>query len=86
VSEEIPYDNSFYFRLTSGNLFFTEDKQDFVVKGSLAVKNIHGTKNNNRQEQYCFDVMNSEDDEWVVCAENSEEQQAWICGISETIG
>jgi len=40
---EIPTRDSFYFRLSGTNLYFTETKADMIVLGAIAVKNFGGS-------------------------------------------
>jgi len=57
-----------------------------TIKGSLSVSNIIGTVNSARGVSNCFTILNEEGEGWELCAENSDEKQAWVCGVSASIG
>jgi hypothetical protein len=41
--KDIPAQDSFYFRLTGTNLYYTETKTDMIVLGAIAIKNVFST-------------------------------------------
>ncbi len=63
----IPSEDSFYFRISGDNVYYTETQSDLKVLGAISVDNIMST-NHSDLENDCFTVNNSENDEWHLCA------------------
>lgn len=47
VNPEVPTSTSFYFRLTSGILYYTDSSMDFNVLGAMSIKDVHSASNVN---------------------------------------
>jgi len=40
TNPDIPYKGAFYFRLSKNNLYYTNSKEDMLVKGALSISNV----------------------------------------------
>lgn len=55
------------------------------VLGAISIRNIESTKPSNMEET-CFNVVNTERDEWHLCAETVVAREEWFCAIGELFG
>ncbi len=81
----IPTEDSFYFRISGSNVYYTETRSDLKVLGAISVKNIQST-NPSDLEKDCFTINNSENDEWHICAFSEVEMNEWFCAINDSMG
>ena len=81
----IPTEDSFYFRITGKNLYYTETGSDMQVLGAISITNIQSTGPSELEDD-CFNVQNSEDDEWHLCANTYSEREKWYNAINKAIG
>ena len=82
--KDVPDPDAFYFRLSGTNLYFTETKDDMVVLGTMAIKNVEDVANSDIH-QSCFKVQSKEFDEWDLCALNPAEKKVWFCGMYKAL-
>ena len=81
----IPSEDSFYFRISGANVYYTETEADLKVLGAISVKNIKSTDHSDLEKD-CFTINNSEIDEWHLCASSEEEMNQWFCAINAAMG
>ncbi len=82
---DIPTEDSFFFRITGKNLYYTETSNDMQVLGAISITNIESTSPSDLEDD-CFNVHNSEDDEWHLCANTYSEREKWYTAINKAIG
>lgn len=78
-----PAPDSFYFRISGHNLYYTETDADTVVLGAIAVHNIKSTADG---PPNCFVITDNESDNWTLCTVDGAPTSDWICPISEVLG
>jgi len=68
TNSDIPYSGAFYFRLSKNNLYYTNSKDDMLVKGALSISNVIDASGKLSQiAGWCFRVIDKERDEWTLC-------------------
>lgn len=85
IDKTVPSEESFYFRISGLNLYYTETQKDMIVLGAIAVTNIV-SPSTSALGLNCFRVVNLEGDKWDLCAKDAKEKETWVCGISQAMG
>ena len=83
-----PSENSFWFRLSKRNLFYSHSKSELSTLGTIAVPNllnaeVNPKKNKKANDAFCFFVMDKQSSNWQLCAETASERMQWMCKIKE---
>jgi len=79
----------FYFRLTKNLLYYSINKKDLNVIGSIdiqSVKEITYLLPGDKKDDLCFQVTDSEFSQWNVCTDSNENRNKWICKIKIGLG
>jgi carbonic anhydrase len=73
---------NFWFRLTSDKLYYTQDKLDYNILGSISYTDV---KKNSNDQQNCLTVF-EHSDEWLICAADSNKKMHIYCAIKKNFG
>jgi carbonic anhydrase len=80
-----PSEKFFWFRLSGKYLYYTSDKKDINVLGSILVSKIENIEN--MESGVCFRIVDVEKIKWILCSEKSnEESNSWFCYLQASIG
>ncbi len=55
------------------------------VLGAISISNISSTGPSELEDD-CFNIFNSEDDEWHLCANTYSEREKWYVSINKALG
>ena len=85
-SEYPPTVNSFWFRLSGRNLFYSHMKSNLEVLGSIPTHDIRNAEENTAGNKkamgaFCFYIKDDVHSHWELCAETIAERMEWICKI-----
>lgn len=83
-----PDDEFFYFRLSKRNFFYSETMDSVNALDSLELRYIvsaHTLEDFNRSPN-CFKVKDTKHLDWILCAENKDKRNKWVCKINEVKG
>lgn len=78
-----PTAESFYFRLSGSNLYYTSNDKDMVVQGAISLKNLESIEDEGEADLYCMILRDKEEDDWELCAESPDELKKWNCAIKK---
>jgi len=83
-----PSENSFFFRLSKRNLYYSLNKKNLEALGALPIRGIiiaepNKGKNPKAIDSYCFYIRDKVKFQWELCAESAGERAEWICRINE---
>lgn len=70
----------FFFRLNKDSLYYSNDKEDYNVLGSIefnSVKSIEKAKVDDR----CITIIMNNEVEYMICSEKVEERNQWYCAM-----
>lgn len=74
----------FFFRLNKDSLYYSNDKEDYNVLGSIefnSVKSIEKAKVDDR----CITITMNNEVEYMICSEKVEERNQWYCAMISKI-
>ena len=74
----------FFFRLNKDSLYYSNDKEDYNVLGSIefnSVKSIEKAKVDDR----CITITLNNEVEYMICSEKVEERNQWYCAMISKI-
>lgn len=83
-----PRKRYFWFRLSGKHLYYSMTKNDMNILGDVTVKNIitsYASQSSNN-EMNCFKVVDREDRNFKLCAENEDLRGQWVCTIKDMLG
>lgn len=84
---------NFYFRLTSGHhLYYAASARDMNVLGAIDIKNVLEISDpmspsiTSCGQAFCFEIIDTVNSNWKLCAKNYERAKRWVCGIKLDLG
>jgi len=83
-----PGPHFFWFRLSGRNLYYSINKSDLNVMGTVRVKevsNVNPTKIYS-EEPLCFTVLDEQESKWKLCTQDSSTKVKWVCTMRRTLG
>lgn len=82
-------ETDFYFRLVKNLLYYSVNKKDVNIVGSIEVNDVKensfflpGAKN----DDLCFTVTDTQFIQWDLCTESGELRKKWMCKINVGLG
>lgn len=72
----------FWFRLTPNQLYYSKDKTDYNVLGSIQYT---GASKDNSETRFCFNLLENEN-KYLICAESDEIRKKFFCQIKTNLG
>lgn len=85
-----PYQNSFYFRVSGLNIYYTTSKDDMNVLGAIQIKSIISLQIDSntyvKNIKSCFQVTDKEDIKWKICGDDTKTVNDWIAQIKNLLG
>jgi carbonic anhydrase len=83
-----PDEKYFWFRLSGRNLYYSLNKQDMNVLGSIYLKDIQDMEISKAysDEPTCFFLIDNLDSKWKLCAENMPTKVKWVCRMKTVLG
>lgn len=82
-----PTDHYFWFRLSGKNIYYSINKSDMNVLGSLHLKDVNDVTpmKGYSKEPTCFELTDALDSKWKLCAENQKVKNHWVCAIKKEL-
>jgi carbonic anhydrase len=82
-----PSNKHFWFRMSGRNLYYSTNKEDVNVLGSIRLKAISDVepKKVYADDRFCFKILDVHDDKWTVCPPNMLRKKKWICAIRKIL-
>lgn len=82
-----PSDKHFWFRLSGRHLYYSINKEDINVLGSIAIKSIGDVEEKKpyAEDKLCFKVIDENVNEWKICPQTFQKKAEWICTIREKL-
>lgn len=86
-----PSKREFWFRLSGLNLYYTANKEDINILGSIAIKEIRRAKKHDdvyiaNNITSCFDVKDSDEMKYKLCSFDKIKSLTWYCAIQILLG
>jgi len=82
-----PAIDAFHFRINKKYVYYTESPAEAVVLGAIAVRNIVKIQKTSLLGPKCFQIINTEFDNWELCTTDEEENcDEWICALDTAMG
>lgn len=71
----------FWFRLSGRNLYYSTNKEDINVLGSIAVQTILDLTPSKpyNDDPKCFSVTDTSNEVWKLCTQNMKSKIEWVC-------
>ncbi len=70
----------FFFRLNKNSLYYSSDKEDYNVLGSIEFKSVRLIEKTKIDDRCITIIMNNEV-EYMICSEKVEERNQWYCAM-----
>ncbi len=82
-----PTNLHFWFRMSGRNLYYSTNKEDINVLGSIRIENISDieVKKAFEDDKYCFKILDNYNEDWKICASNMQRKKDWICAIRKIL-
>lgn len=81
---------NFYFQMSNKNLYYSADKNDLNVLGSVPIKRLVDVLTypiTNLEEATCMKLVDKENIvDWKICANDLKTINTWVCNIKNLIG
>ena len=81
-----PNDLYFWFSVNDKNLYYTDNKTSLIVRGNLPLKKLKGVSKERKTDSTCFEVFDSDNTKWKLCAEDQKTRHNWICYLHTILG
>eukprot|EP00340_Litonotus_pictus_P000782 CAMPEP_0170526866 /NCGR_PEP_ID=MMETSP0209-20121228/12265_1 /TAXON_ID=665100 ORGANISM="Litonotus pictus, Strain P1" /NCGR_SAMPLE_ID=MMETSP0209 /ASSEMBLY_ACC=CAM_ASM_000301 /LENGTH=543 /DNA_ID=CAMNT_0010816949 /DNA_START=132 /DNA_END=1760 /DNA_ORIENTATION=- len=81
-----PEELYFWFRISDKNIYYSSSKGSLNVMGSIPLKKLVGVNIERRPNSTCFEVADSDNNKWKLCAETKVIRHAWVCYIKGLLG
>lgn len=83
-----PSNKHFWFRMSGRNLYYSTNKEDINVLGSIRIKSMSDVepKKPYDDDHFCFKVLDSNNDKWKLCPPDYKRKKAWVCAIRKVLG
>jgi carbonic anhydrase len=82
-----PSNKHFWFRMSGRNLYYSTNKDDINVLGSIRIKSISDVepKKIYDDDKNCFKVLDVNSDKWKLCPPDLKRKKEWICAIRKVL-
>jgi len=82
-----PTEFDFYVRLSGKNLFYSANKKDLLVLGSVPLDGLANSEKfkDPQENAICFKVFDKRRFQWKLCAANSKLRNEWVCLIKKIL-
>ena len=57
-----------------------------IVLGAINIRNMDAVNNQTKYGDSCFEIYDQEQDQWDLCADDTDTQVIWYCKIREVLG
>jgi len=81
-----PEDLFFWFTVNDKNIYYTDTKTSLVVRGNLPLKKLVGVAKERKQNSTCFELSDSDNNKWKLCAQDQQLRHKWICYLNTVLG
>lgn len=82
-------ETDFYFRLAKNLIYYTVNKKDLNIIGSIEAISVKETSfflPGEKDDDLCFTLTDSQFTQWDLCTESGELRKKWICKINIGLG
>lgn len=79
----------FYFRLVNNLIYYTVNKKDVNMLGSIEIKSVKEKTMflpGQEADDLCFTVADTEGNDWDICADDKKTSENFICKIRTSLG
>lgn len=82
-----PSNKHFWFRMSGRNLYYSSNKDDLNVLGSIQIKSISDVepKKPYADDRFCLRILDVHDEKWTFCPPNMLRKKKWRCAIRKIL-
>jgi carbonic anhydrase len=78
-----PGERFFYFRLTNDHVYYSMNKEDISIMGTLPISNIEKIGKDKDANRFCVNIDDINRNEWKICSVSDEIRLKWMCEVKK---